>query len=129
MSPEGRFAYSGTEEYCNNKGFMMSGKSMKYLSAILNSTLTTWFMKNTSRTTGMGLLQWEKFATERIPIPLCSASDQAVLVDLVDRAVSKKVADRGSDTFEEERQIDRRVYELYGLNRQEIAAVERVTRS
>ena len=129
MSPEGRFAYSDTEEYCNNKGFMMSGKSMKYLSAILNSTLTTWFMKNTSRTTGMGLLQWEKFATERIPIPLCSASDQAVLVDLVDRAVSKKVADRGSDTFEEERQIDRRVYELYGLNRQEIAAVERVTRS
>ena len=41
MSNQGRFAYSDTEMYCNDKGFIMTGKALKYLCGILNSTLIT----------------------------------------------------------------------------------------
>ena len=56
MSPEGRFAFSESETYCNDKGFIMTGEFLKYLCAILNSTIITWFIKNTALTTGVGSL-------------------------------------------------------------------------
>ena len=69
MSPRGRFAYSNEEMYCNDKGFIITGASLKYLCAVLNSAVVTWFVKNTAPTTGMGLTEWTKVAVERIPIP------------------------------------------------------------
>ena len=92
MSPEGRFAYSDVEMYCNDKGFIMTGKSLKYLCAILNSTLITWFIKNTALTTGAGLTQWKKFAVERLPIPEIS-TDKArydLIVTIVDYIIFLK---------------------------------------
>ena len=59
MTPVGRFAYSDEELYCNNKGFLMTGNHMRFLCGALNSCLVTWFVKQTARTTGLGLTQWE----------------------------------------------------------------------
>ena len=69
MSPESRFAFSESEVYCNDKVFIMTGESLKYLCAVLNSSLITWMMKSMALTTGMGLMQWKKFAVQRLPIP------------------------------------------------------------
>ncbi len=124
MSPEARFAYSDTETYCNNKGFIMTGDALKYLCAVLNSSLITWFTKSTARTTGMGLIQWEKFAVERIPIPKITAAKQRPFVRLVDGILKAKDADPKADTSGLEAEIDRLVYELYGLNKEESKAVE-----
>ncbi|MDE0505184.1 MAG: Eco57I restriction-modification methylase domain-containing protein [Candidatus Poribacteria bacterium] len=124
MSNRGKFAYSEKEMYCNNKGFMMTGKSLKYLCAVLNSALITWLMKNTARTTGMGLMQWEKFAVERLPIPKIPIAEQRPFIRLVDAILSAKAADPRADTTEQEAKIDRLAYALYGLTTEEIAAVE-----
>ena len=124
MSNRGKFAYSETEMYCNNKGFMMTGKSLKYLCAVLNSAPITWLMKNTARTTGMGLMQWEKFAVERIPVPKISPTEQRPFINLVDSILKAKAADPKADTREQEAEIDRLVYALYGLIPKAIAAVE-----
>lgn len=123
MSNRGRFAYSETEMYCNDKGFMMTGKSLKYLCAILNSALITCLMKNNALTTGMGLMQWKKFAVERIPIPKISPTEQRPFINLVASILKAK-----ADTTEQEAKIDRLVYELYDLTTEEIAAVEGVTK-
>ena len=123
MAPNGRFAYSDSEMYCNNKGFILTGKSLKYLCAILNSTLITWLVKNIARTTGLGLTQWEKFAVERLPIPKLSAAKQRPFVRLVDRILAEKAADAAADTEPLEREIDRLVYDLYGLTEEETAEV------
>ena len=40
-----------------------------YAPCLNSSNLITWFMRNTARTTGMGLTQWEKFAVERLSHP------------------------------------------------------------
>ncbi len=124
MSDRGRFAYLESEMYCNNKGFIMTGESLKYLCAILNSSLITWLMKNTARTTGMGLTQWEKFAVERLPIPKLSTGDQYRFIELIEHILTAKAADPNADISATEAEIDLRVYELYELTTMEISAIE-----
>ena len=125
MSPEARFAYSDTETFCNDKGFIFTGPSLKFLCAVLNSQLTTWFVRHTGLTTGMGLTQWKRFVVERIPVPQLDAAQQAPFIDLVDRILAAKDADPDADTSHLEWEIDRLVYDLYGLTEEEDTAVER----
>ena len=51
----GRFAYDVDGMFCLNTAFIMSGESIKYLCALLNSKLITWFMGNTALSSGMGV--------------------------------------------------------------------------
>ena len=124
MSDKGRFAYSDEGIYCNDKGFMMTGQSLKYLCAVLNSSLITWLMQNTALTTGVGLTQWKKFAVERLPVPQISATKQRPFITLVDSILTAKIANPKADTTKQEAEIDRLVYQLYNLTEPEIAAVE-----
>ena len=125
MSPEARFAYSDADTFCNDKGFILTGLSLKFLCAVLNSQLTTWFVKHTGLTTGMGLIQWKRFVVERIPVPQLDAAQQAPFIDLVDRILAAKDADPAADTSPLEWEIDRLVYDLYGMMEEEDTAVER----
>ena len=124
MSNRGRFAYSDSEMFCNDKGFILTGTSLKYLCAVLNSTLITWMISNTALTTGLGLTQWKKFVVERLPIPKITAAKQLPFVRLVDRILKAKAADPDADTSEIEEEIDWLVYDLYGLTNAEVAVVE-----
>ena len=123
MAPRGRFAYSNNETYCNNKAYIMTGESLKYLCAVLNSRLITWLVKNTGVTTGMGLTEWTVVTVGRILIPKVSTAKQRPLVRLVDRILAAKIAGLNADTRELEAEIDRLVYALYGLTDGEVAAV------
>ncbi len=103
----------------------MTGGSLKYLCAVLNSCLVTWMMKNTALTPEWELMQMvQKFSVERLPIPKISAAQERPFVDLVDRILAAKASDPDADTGEEEAEIDRMVYALYGLTEEEAAAVE-----
>ena len=124
MSPRGRFAYSDSEIYSNQKAFLLTGHSLKYLCAILNSILVTWFIRNTAVTTGMGLTQWDKFVVDRIAIPMATESEQQSFVHLVECILSAKSENPAADTGTEEAKIDRLTFSLYGLTSQEIAIVE-----
>ncbi len=124
MSNRGRFAYSEEKMYCNDKGFVMTGESLKYLCAILNSALITWFIQNTALTTGLGLTQWKRFAVESLPIPKIFTADQSPFIDLVDHILTLKAADQNADVSELESTVDQIVYLLYDLTPEEIAIVE-----
>ena len=82
-------------------------------------------MKSLALTTGMGLMQWKKFAVERIPIPKIPAAEQRPFVRLVDAILEAKDADPNADTSELEWEIDGLVYDLYGLTEEEDTAIER----
>ena len=75
-------------------------------------------------TTGMGLIQWKKFAVERLPIPRLPIPQQRPFIEIVDQILT--TGDTRSDTGlgELEQGIDRLVYEMYGLSQDEISAVE-----
>ena len=77
----------------------------------------------------MGTLRWKKVYVEVIPIPKVPRETQRPLVRLVDQIIAAKDADPDVDTAAEEKEIDRLVYELYGLNKREIAAIERAAPS
>lgn len=124
MSAVGRFAYSDQEIYCNSKGYIMAGKSLKYLCAVLNSSLMAWYVQNTAATTGMGLPEWKIVTVERLPIPQISAAAQEPLVALVERILAAKAADPGAVTAAWEGELDGLVYGLYGLSGAEVGVVE-----
>ena len=125
MSPRGRFAYSDEEIYCNDKAYVMTGRSLKlkWLCAILNSQIVTWLIRNTARTTGAGLTQWQKFVVETIPVPRSSAESRGPVVDGIDQMLRLKAAGSEGDTTELERHLDHLIYSLYGLTEEEIEVV------
>ena len=48
LTEQGRIAFDDDSVFCMDTTFMMTGKSVRYLCAVLNSTLATWFMRNTA---------------------------------------------------------------------------------
>ena len=121
----GRFAYDAGDMFCANTVYMMSGPSLKYLCAVLNSTLVTWFMRNTASTSGMGVTRWFSVFVEAIPIPKVTTEEERPFVRLVDEILESKAVDPEADTRHFERDIDRLVYDLYGLTDEEDTAIER----
>ena len=123
LTEQGRFTYDSREMFGLNTTFMMTGSSVKYLCAVLNSTLVTWYMQNTALNSGMGVTRWIGYTVERIPIPKLSAAKQRPLVRLVDRILEAKAPDPDADTSDLEEKIDWLVYDLYGLTDEEREAV------
>ncbi len=124
MSGSGRFSFADRGVYSNQKAFMVTGSSLKYLCGLLNSKLSTWFMKNTGVTTGMGLVQWDKFSVARIPIPMIDDAKESPFIQLIDSILDAKATNPDADTRKEEAVIEGLVYGLYGLTEEEIAVVE-----
>ncbi len=125
LTENGRFAYDDKPDFCVNSAYMLCGASLKYLCAVLNSTLITWFMRNTALNSGMGVTRWVRFTVETIPIPKISEAEQDPFIELVDEILAAKSADPEADTEPLEWEIDRLVYDLYGLTEEEDTAVER----
>ena len=119
----GRFAYDDSGMYCDKTAYTMTGNSIKYLCAVLNTKLIIWFSRQVAPTSGMGTLLWSKTLVGGIPIPQITVAEQRPFVRLVDRILRAKAADPGADTGEWEAELDRLVYELYGLTPEEVAAV------
>ena len=123
----GRFAYDESGKYCEATTFVMTGRHLKYLCALLNAKLTRWFLQQIAPTSGMGTLRWKKVYVETITIPKLSARPQRPFVELVDSILTAKTTDSNADVSAAESEIDLRVYELYGLTAKEIATIERPT--
>ena len=102
--------------------FILTGRHLKFLCAVLNSELVRWFLRHTAPTSGMGTLRWKKSYVEAIPIPLISSATKKPIVQLVDRIVTAKTKayNHPVDMTAEEAEIERRVCELYNLSEHEI---------
>ena len=125
LTEHGRFAYDDGKMFCVNTVYVLSGGPIKYLCAVLNSTPTTWFIKNTALNSGMGVPRWVRFTVERLPIPKISAAKQHPFIRLVDEILEAKAGDPAADTSQQETEIDELVYELYGLTEEESTTIER----
>ncbi|SHK79458.1 TaqI-like C-terminal specificity domain-containing protein [Fibrobacter sp. UWEL] len=64
------------------------------------------------------------FQLKEIPIPKTSPIQQQSIIALVDFIIAAKKKDPTADTSKQEAEIDKLVYELYGLTDEEIAIVE-----
>ena len=98
----------------------------KYFLGVLNSFITNvWFEYYYSTTKVAGNyfdLNGNQIAS--IPIPTATSAQQQEIVTLVDKILLAKKQDSACDTTDLEREIDRLVYELYGLTEEEKMIVE-----
>ena len=62
----------------------------------------------------------------QLPIPTPSAGDRAALEGLVSQILAVKQGEVQADVSNLEREIDERVYRLYGLTKEEVAIMEGV---
>jgi hypothetical protein len=106
------------------------GLAMSYVLALLNSRLLDWMHRRLSTPYRGGYLAYNRQYIEPLPIRPINfddASERAehdAIVKLVERILAAKRADPNADTSAWEREIDERVYRLYGLTPEEIKIVE-----
>ena len=122
---QGRFAYDDGSLFGTNTTYFLTGENLKFLCAVLNSKLTYCFLRHIPPTSGMGVIRWMKVYVESLPIPETSEARQRPFVRLVDDILAAKDTAPDADITEQEKEIDRLVYTLYGLSEAEIAAVEK----
>lgn len=132
--------------------FIMSGGNLRYILSLLNSKLIEWYFNFICNSSGVGTNQWKKVFVEQIPIPKIDEDKQQPFIKLVDEILEskQKIKDYNvlldealkNDNFDREiklkkeieefeklaldneNEIDKMVYDLYGLRDDEIKIVE-----
>ncbi len=124
ISDKPKFAFDDSNYYAEATTFLMTGEKLKYLLAILNSSLSEWYFNQISTTTGMGTNRWKKYKIEIFPIKEPTEVEELSLEKLVDQIISAKKSDSSADTTVLETEINQLVYQLYELTEAEIKIVE-----
>jgi len=93
--------------------------------AIVNSTLVSWYANLKLPNFGKEIFpKLNPNDIKDIPIPKCSNDKKVKIEKVVELILKLKKQDSSSDTSNLESQIDKLVYELYGLNEDEIQIIE-----
>lgn len=135
-STRNSFAYNETEWYTSADVYFITEKdkniSLKYVLALLNSSLYYFWLYFKGKRKGESLELYYTPLTE-IPIKRISPSEQRLFIDIVDQILSFTRDEsyltnslKQSMVKKYEHQINRMVFELYGLTQEEIAVVEGV---
>ena len=94
----------------------------KLLLALFNSKLLNFIFKATSTSSNVN-----GYEVDALPLPQLSEDNaelQKTIISLAEQILTTKNADVMADTSKEEAEIDRLVYQLYGLTEDEIKIVE-----
>jgi hypothetical protein len=140
------FGYVEPGAFCNNKCFLIPGKN-DYLLALLNSKLLWWVICNLTSALNGGARAMQTPYINQLPIPPATDAQKTPIIERVQKILAAQEnvgancvrphfggdADTGAcdaplqnlpDISHLEAEIDRLVYDLYGLTEEEIAVVE-----
>jgi adenine-specific DNA-methyltransferase len=124
ISDRGNFTIDSDGMYLNNSAYFISGHSLKYLVAVLNSKLCDFYFFQKTAVIAGGRKRYTKQYVEQNPIPIITEKEQQPFIDKVDQILTLKKDNPAADTSALEREIDVMVYALYGLTEEEIKIVE-----
>ena len=71
-----------------------------------------------------GWYSFESRFIAKMPVPEISVKDQQPIISLVNRILSAKESDPKANTSALEAEVDKLVYSLYGLTKEEIKIIE-----
>jgi hypothetical protein len=125
-----QFYYDNNNFYIEATSFLMTGKSIKYICALLNSKPVTFFFKNYYAGGGLGEdgFRYKKAFLENLPLPPITEATKPIIKqieELVDKIIAAKKDNPKANTVLWEREIDRLVYKLYELTEEEIEIIEK----
>lgn len=126
------FCLDEKKRYLSNTAyFLRIREDSRYTLALLNSSLLDWYYQFITSQLGAKGIRHFSIYIEQLPILELSKSDQQPFVTLVDQILARTQSDdylqdpkRQAEVQDLERQIDEKVYRLYGLTDEEIAIVE-----
>ena len=96
----------------------------KVLLGILNSRLISFFIRGSYSTLGIGGgINFSRDMVESLPMPILSGNEKFI-ISRVDAIIKAKNANINADTSILESELNRLVYQLYGLTEDEIKIVE-----
>jgi hypothetical protein len=121
------FAWDTSGALCDCTCFILPDVSLSLL-AVLQSTLGRWWVHTDQGVPLGGFIRLKNQYMRAFPIPAIVPAEVAALVALVGRILKAKRADAAAETAGLEREIDERVYRLYGLTAEEIKIVEEASR-
>jgi hypothetical protein len=131
-APQNSFALD--DQHCFNDGGDIRAivlqnpvYSYRYILGLLNSQLLDWFFGFIGKPKGNSR---EYFNKPMALIPIKNPTNVKLVDDIesiVSRIIAAKSADPTADASALEREIDERVYKLYGLTAEEVAIVEGAT--
>ena len=125
----GRFALCDEEVYLLNSAYFLlppPDVESKFLLGILNSSTIRFYLGLIAETSGMGTSRWINNYVKDFPIPVVSREQQTEVIKLVNQILDAKHTNPDADITALEKEIDRVVYSLYNLTREEIEIVEGV---
>ena len=120
MCPEGML----TLNTIYNLYLTSSGYDLSFVLAVLNSRLVRFYWLQRFFDNKETFPKIKKRPLLSIPVVKCEPLKQRTLARAAAKVTSAKRSDPAADTTEDEAQIDRIVYDLYGLTEDEIAIVE-----
>lgn len=115
------FAYDKNKFFMSNTCYFIPTDEV-WMTGLLNSTAVEWFYSLTSNRIRGGYLRAFSDYMGLIPIP--PSADTAPLRGLVERVLALKAKNPKADVSDVEREIDERVYALYGLDVDEVRQIE-----
>ncbi len=104
----------------NNTHILLSdndGYSLKYILALLNSSLFDFIYWTINPERGEALAEVKAMHLDQLPIKQISKSDPQPFIDLVDKVLLAK--QEGKESKDLESEIDTLVYKLYGITEME----------
>ncbi|OQA13955.1 MAG: Eco57I restriction-modification methylase [bacterium ADurb.Bin363] len=136
-SNENTFGYNESPWYASADVYFITSKGirnieLKYILALLNSKLYYQWLYHRGKRKGEALELYQVPLSE-VPIKVIGKEEQQPFIQLVDRILAittKTDYDPHNPPQEQkklEREIDQRVYKLYGLTKEEIELVEKST--
>ena len=133
ISSELCFSYDNRGRFILDSMFMINAANetfVQYLLGVLNSNISRHWIRQNAATLGEGIYG-AKIYIEKLPIPKITESNQTLcdeIIALVDRILEVKAKDSTTDTSELESKIDKLVYNLYNLTKEEIQNIKAINK-
>lgn len=118
--------YYTTEDFYGSRALFFirtSRWNMRFITGVLNSKVIAFWLTRRGKVQG-SVLKLDKDPLLNIPLPQVDDSQQKAIIDLVDIIILRKEQNPNIDTTFEENQVDKLVYQLYGLTDAEIRIIE-----
>ena len=117
------FTVDTNGSYCSNTCYFIPTEDT-WLCGVLNSKTVEWYYSRLANTLGSGASRGFSIFMQQIRIPNIDSYQKTIITNHVNNILEAKAADPEADTSNLENEIDKLVYDLCGLDDEEIAIVE-----
>ncbi|WP_366146305.1 TaqI-like C-terminal specificity domain-containing protein [Crocosphaera sp.] len=120
---QNEFAWDEHNYLVNQKAFIISSDS-KYLLGVLNSNVVMWLFTQLLAKLQNDFYEPSRIFMKHFPIPKATNKQDTEITEIVNKIIKIKNNNPDTDVSHLESEIDKIVYELYGLTPEEIAIVD-----